>query len=166
MQTMLCVPLAHPAVRRSSRQSRKSRSGVTIGPDGPTCINCKSSDICTVDLVGHRIRAATRACDTECRDIMLCTECLIPTANAVIMGEMPYCYACYKTAKLANLGVCMCGVIHNHGKGQALINPDGKLSIYQFCQMHHALRPDSIVEVPLHLLRTRRSKKRTAPDLT
>ncbi len=138
----------------------KSRAGVIIGESGPICSNCGSESISTVDLVGRRLRVATRASDVETRDIMLCTECLVPTANAVIMGELPYCKACFTSAKRENLGICMCGAIHGFGDPQVLINPDGGLAIYQFCPAHHSLRPDSIVKVPLHLLRLRRGKKR------
>lgn len=138
----------------------KSRAGVIVAENGPICFNCGSDSVATVDLVGRRLRVATRASDIETRDIMLCTECLVPTADAFIMGELPYCKQCFTNAKRGNLGVCMCGAIHGFGTPQALINPDGGLAIYQFCQTHHSLRPDSIVQVPLHLLRLRRGRKR------
>ena len=134
----------------------KSKAGVYATWAGPCCRNCGSSRIACVDLVGHRLRALLRATDACRRDIMLCSQCVLPTATSVIFGDLPFCLSCYNKSVQLHQGVCMCGLIHNTGSPQTLINPKGELAVYQFCATHRHLRPDSIVPVPLHLIRSRR----------
>ena len=138
----------------------KSKAGVYASWMGPCCRNCGSSRIACVDLVGHRLSALLRVTDSARRDIMLCSQCVMPTATSVIFGDLPFCKSCHRKNVQLHQGVCMCGLVHNTGSPQTLINPKGELAVYQFCATHRHLRPDSVVPVPLHLIRKR---KRTTP---
>lgn len=134
----------------------KSKAGVYATWAGPCCRNCGSSRIACVDLVGHRVKALLRATDTCRRDIMLCSQCVLPTATSVVFGDLPYCSSCYHKNLQLHQGVCMCGLVHSTGSQQTLINPSGELAVYQFCATHRHIRPDSIVKVPIHLIKSRR----------
>ena len=146
------------ARRGANFNPEKSKAGVYATWAGPCCRNCGSSRIACVDLVGHRIRALLRTTDAARRDIMLCSQCVLPTATAVIFGDLPYCSSCYHKNMQLHQGVCMCGLVHSTGAQQTLINPAGELAVYQFCATHRHIRPDTIVKVPLHLIRSRRAK--------
>lgn len=135
----------------------KSKSGVYATWAGPCCRNCGSIDVACVDLVGHRVRALLRCTDHSRRDIMLCSNCVVPTAKPFISGELPFCKSCYNKMAQVSQGVCMCGAIHSFGHPQTLINPKGELATYQFCATHYHLRPDKIVEPPWSLIRKSKS---------
>lgn len=136
----------------------KSKAGVYATWAGPCCRNCGSANIACVDLVGHRVKALLRSTDNARRDIMLCSNCIMPSAQCIISGALPFCRQCYFKAKQMHQGVCMCGIIHNFGYPQTLINPKGEYAVYQFCTAHYHLRPDNIVPVPLQLIRKPRQQ--------
>ena len=140
----------------------KSKSGVYASWAGPCCRNCGSLAVACVDLVGHRVKALLRCTDSARRDIMLCSNCIMPTAQPHISGDLPFCKQCYVKAKQMHQGVCMCGVIHSFGQPQTLINTKGEYAVYQFCPTHYHLRPDNIVPVPLQLIR--KSKRQFERD--